>query len=197
MQKRKLGKSNLEVSATGFGCMGMSWSYGPPKDQREMISLLHAAVDRGVTFFDTAEVYGPLLNEELVDEALASKPPDCPLPAWCAQAVGQILGTVTDPSGAVVPNVRISAVQIATGLTRTTVSSAQGTYTLSQLPVGSHDVTVEASGFKTATCTGITLDVSQQRELDFTLSLAGAEEKVEVTAAPPLLTQPMDPWAAW
>jgi aryl-alcohol dehydrogenase-like predicted oxidoreductase len=71
VQKRKLGKSNLEVSALGFGCMGMSWSYGPAKDKREMISLLHAAVERGVTFFDTAEVYGPLLNEELVGEALA------------------------------------------------------------------------------------------------------------------------------
>jgi aryl-alcohol dehydrogenase-like predicted oxidoreductase len=71
MQKRKLGKNNLEVSAIGFGCMGMSWSYGPPKDKQEMISLLHEAVDRGVTFFDTAEVYGPLVNEELVGEALA------------------------------------------------------------------------------------------------------------------------------
>jgi aryl-alcohol dehydrogenase-like predicted oxidoreductase len=71
VQKRKLGSSDLEVSAIGFGCMGMSWSYGPPKDKREMISLLHAAVERGVTFFDTAEVYGPLLNEELVGEALA------------------------------------------------------------------------------------------------------------------------------
>ena len=71
MQKRKLGKSNFEVSALGFGCMGMSWSYGPPKDKQEMISLLHAAVDRGVTFFDTAEVYGPLVNEELVGEGLA------------------------------------------------------------------------------------------------------------------------------
>jgi aryl-alcohol dehydrogenase-like predicted oxidoreductase len=70
MQKRKLGKNNLEVSAIGFGCMGMSWSYGPPKDKHEMIALLHAAVDRGVTFFDTAEVYGPLVNEELVGEAL-------------------------------------------------------------------------------------------------------------------------------
>jgi len=71
MQKRKLGKSNFEVSALGFGCMGMSWSYGPPKDKQEMTSLLHAAVDRGVTFFDTAEVYGPLVNEELVGEGLA------------------------------------------------------------------------------------------------------------------------------
>jgi len=71
MQKRKLGKSNLEVSALGLGCMGMSFSYGPPKDKKEMTDLLHAAVDRGITFFDTAEVYGPFLNEELVGEALA------------------------------------------------------------------------------------------------------------------------------
>jgi aryl-alcohol dehydrogenase-like predicted oxidoreductase len=70
MQKRKLGKSNLEVSAIGLGCMGMSFSYGPPKDKQEMTRLLHAAVDRGVTFFDTAEVYGPYINEELVGEAL-------------------------------------------------------------------------------------------------------------------------------
>ena len=71
MQKRKLGQSNLEVSALGLGCMGMSFSYGPPKDKKEMTNLLHAAVDRGITFFDTAEVYGPFLNEELVGEALA------------------------------------------------------------------------------------------------------------------------------
>jgi len=71
MQKRKLGKSNLEVSTLGLGCMGMSFSYGPPKDKKEMTDLLHAAVDRGVTFFDTAEVYGPFLNEELLGEALA------------------------------------------------------------------------------------------------------------------------------
>src|SRR6201982_2521197 len=71
MQKRKLGKGNLEVSALGLGCMGMSFSYGPPKDKKEMTDLLHAAVERGITFFDTAEVYGPYLNEELVGEALA------------------------------------------------------------------------------------------------------------------------------
>jgi aryl-alcohol dehydrogenase-like predicted oxidoreductase len=71
MHKRKLGKSNLEVSAIGLGCMGMSFSYGPPEDKQEMTSLLRAAVDRGITFFDTAEVYGPYLNEELVGEALA------------------------------------------------------------------------------------------------------------------------------
>jgi aryl-alcohol dehydrogenase-like predicted oxidoreductase len=71
MQKRKLGKSGLEVSALGLGCMGMSFSYGPPKDKKEMTSLLRAAIERGVTFFDTAEVYGPFTNEELVGEALA------------------------------------------------------------------------------------------------------------------------------
>jgi aryl-alcohol dehydrogenase-like predicted oxidoreductase len=71
MQKRKLGSGGLEVSELGFGCMGMSHSYGPPKDKKEMTALLHAAVDLGVTFFDTAEVYGPLINEELVGEALA------------------------------------------------------------------------------------------------------------------------------
>jgi aryl-alcohol dehydrogenase-like predicted oxidoreductase len=70
MQKRILGKSGLEVSAIGLGCMGMSFSYGPPKDRKEMISLLHAAAERGITFFDTAEVYGPYTNEELVGEAL-------------------------------------------------------------------------------------------------------------------------------
>jgi len=71
MKKRKLGNCNLEVSAIGLGCMGMSFSYGPPKDKQEMTSLLRAAVERGITFFDTAEVYGPFLNEELVGEALA------------------------------------------------------------------------------------------------------------------------------
>jgi len=71
MQTRKLGNSNLEVSAIGLGCMGMSFSYGPPKDKQEMISLLRTAVERGITFFDTAEVYGPYTNEELLGEALS------------------------------------------------------------------------------------------------------------------------------
>src|SRR5438270_7795348 len=71
MQKRKLGKSNLEVSALGLGCMGMSFGLGPPGDKQEMIALIRSAVERGVTFFDTAEVYGPFTNEELVGEALA------------------------------------------------------------------------------------------------------------------------------
>lgn len=70
MQKRKLGSSNLEVSALGLGCMGMSFGYGPPADKQKMISLIRSAVERGVTFFDTAEVYGPFTNEELVGEAL-------------------------------------------------------------------------------------------------------------------------------
>jgi len=70
MQKRKLGNNGLEVSAIGLGCMGMSFSYGPPKDKQEMISLMRTAVERGVTFFDTAEFYGPFTNEELVGEAL-------------------------------------------------------------------------------------------------------------------------------
>src|SRR2546422_1404846 len=71
MQKRKLGKSNLEVSALGLGCMGMSFGLGPPADKKEMIALIRSAVERAVTFFDTAEVYGPFTNEELVGEALA------------------------------------------------------------------------------------------------------------------------------
>src|SRR5215467_12154506 len=71
MEKRKLGKGNLEVSALGLGCMGMSFGYGPAGDKQEMISVIRAAVERGVTFFDTAELYGPYTNEELVGEALA------------------------------------------------------------------------------------------------------------------------------
>jgi aryl-alcohol dehydrogenase-like predicted oxidoreductase len=71
MEQRKLGSSGLEVSALGLGCMGMSFAYGPPPDRQEMISLLRAAVERGVTFFDSAEAYGPFTNEELVGEALA------------------------------------------------------------------------------------------------------------------------------
>src|SRR5664279_4674183 len=71
MLKRKLGKSNLEVSALGLGCMGMSFAYGPAPDKKEMITLLHKAVELGVTLFDTAEAYGPFINEELLGEALA------------------------------------------------------------------------------------------------------------------------------
>src|ERR1700686_4280445 len=71
MQKRKLGKSNLEVSVLGLGCMGLSFGFGPPVEKKEGISLIRAAVEHGITFFDTAEIYGPYTNEELVGEALA------------------------------------------------------------------------------------------------------------------------------
>src|SRR6266705_331146 len=91
MQKRKLGKSGLEVSAIGLGCMGMSFSYGPPADKQEMIALLRAAVERGVTFFDTAEVYGPFTNEELVGEALA--------PFRGKVAIATKFGFKLDPTG--------------------------------------------------------------------------------------------------
>ncbi len=74
MKKRQLGKSGLEVSALGLGCMGMSIAYGPPADRQEMIALIRKAVERGVTFFDTAELYGPYTNEELAGEALAPFP---------------------------------------------------------------------------------------------------------------------------
>ncbi len=91
MQKRKLGNSNLEVSAVGLGCMGMSFSYGPPKDKQEMTALLRAAVERGVTFFDTAEVYGPFTNEELVGEAL--------FPFRGQVAIATKFGFKLDPNG--------------------------------------------------------------------------------------------------
>jgi aryl-alcohol dehydrogenase-like predicted oxidoreductase len=92
MHKRKLGKSNLEVSAIGLGCMGMSQSYGPPPgDKQQMISLIRSAVERGVTFFDTAEVYGPFVNEELVGEALA--------PLRRQVVIATKFGFKIDPSG--------------------------------------------------------------------------------------------------
>ena len=92
MQKRKLGTSNLEVSALGLGCMGMSFGYGPPADKKEMISLIRTAVERGVTFFDTAEVYGPFTNEELVGEALA--------PLRDQVVIATKFGFAADPAGA-------------------------------------------------------------------------------------------------
>src|SRR5262249_24543445 len=104
------------------------------------------------------------------------------------QAIGEILGTVRDPTGAVVPQAKITAVETATGLARTTISGAEGTYALPQLPVGTYDGTAGVAGFKSASTRGITLDDSQQRELDFTLTLAGAQQEIEVNAAPPLLT---------
>src|SRR5208337_1355725 len=91
MQKRKLGKSGLEVSALGLGCMGMSMAYGPPADKKEMITLIGKAVERGVTFFDTAELYGPFTNEELVGEALA--------PFRGRVVIATKFGIKMDPSG--------------------------------------------------------------------------------------------------
>ena len=104
-----------------------------------------------------------------------------------AQAVGEIVGVVKDPSGAVVPSAKVTAVQEGTRFTHSTVSGASGTYSLPDLLVGTYDVTAEAQGFKEATSTGITLDVTQHREVDFTLGLAGTTQTVQVTAAPPLL----------
>src|SRR2546426_1624819 len=91
MQKRRLGNSNLEVSAVGLGCMGMSQSYGLPPDKQAMISLIRTAVERGVTFFDTAEIYGPYTNEELVGEALA--------PVRAEVVIATKFGIKLDPSG--------------------------------------------------------------------------------------------------
>ena len=91
MKKRKLGKGGLEVSAIGLGCMGMSFGYGPPADRKEMVSLIRKAVDLGVTFFDTAEVYGPFANEELVGEALA--------PVRGRVAIATKFGFKLDPDG--------------------------------------------------------------------------------------------------
>jgi aryl-alcohol dehydrogenase-like predicted oxidoreductase len=91
MQKRRLGKNGLEVSALGLGCMGISMAYGPPADKKEMIALIGKAVERGVTFFDTAELYGPYTNEELVGEALA--------PFRGHAVIATKFGIKLDPSG--------------------------------------------------------------------------------------------------
>src|SRR6202167_4347629 len=101
MQKRKLGKSNLEVSAIGLGCMGMSFGLGPPADKKEMISLIRSAVEHGVTFFDTAEAYGPFTNEELVGEALA--------PLRDQVVIATKFGCKPDPNGGPALNTRWTA----------------------------------------------------------------------------------------
>jgi hypothetical protein len=104
-----------------------------------------------------------------------------------AQAVGAIVGFVTDPSGAVVPGVKVTATRVETGVSQSTVTSGAGAYTIPNLLVGTYSVTADAAGFKTGSATGITLDVAQQRAVDFKLALAGVTSKVEVNAAPPLL----------
>src|ERR1700683_1701084 len=103
-----------------------------------------------------------------------------PLPIW-AQATGTIGGTVTDPTGAVIPGAKITAKRVETGVSQSTVTGGAGTYTIPNLVVGTYDVTAEGGGFKTAAATGITLDVSQQREVDFKLTVVGVESTVEVT----------------
>lgn len=114
-----------------------------------------------------------------------------------AQAVGEITGTVTDPTGAVVPDVSVTATNVATGVSQTTLSTAAGTYTLARLLVGTYDVTAEAKGLKKERASGLTLDVSQQRELNFTLAIGEVTSTVEVSAAPPLLTPRMRPSRMW
>ena len=109
----------------------------------------------------------------------------CPLAF--GQAVGAITGTVTDPSGAVIPGVKVTATRVETGVSQFTVTSGAGTYTIPRLVVGTYNVTAEAAGFKTATADGITLDVSQERAVDFKLVLPGVTAEVQVSAAPPLL----------
>jgi len=108
-------------------------------------------------------------------------------PCLRAQAVGAITGTVTDPTGAVIPGAKVTATRVETGVSQFTVTSGAGTYTIPRLVVGTYTVTAEAEGFKTGTAKGITLDVAQQREVDFKLALAGVTSTVEVNAAPPLL----------
>jgi hypothetical protein len=103
------------------------------------------------------------------------------------QSTGTIVGTVTDPSGAVIPGAKITATRVETGISQSTVTSSAGTYTIPNLGVGSYNITAEGGGFKPGTASGITLDVSQQRQVDFKLTVVGVESTVEVNAAPPLL----------
>lgn len=109
-----------------------------------------------------------------------------PLPTR-AQGVGEVVGTVTDPTGAVIPNAKVTATRVDTHVSQSTVTTSAGTYTIPRLPVGTYTVTAEATGFQKGTADGITLDVSQQREVNFKLALAGIASTVEVTAAPPLM----------
>ena len=109
-----------------------------------------------------------------------------PLPIW-AQATGTIVGTVADPSGAVIPGAKVTATNVATGVSQSTVTGSAGTYTIPNLGVGNYNISAEGSGFKTASANAITLDVSQTRQVDFKLALVGVESTVEVNTTPPLL----------
>jgi len=108
-------------------------------------------------------------------------------PSVSAQAVGKILSTVTDQTGAVIPKATVKATRTATGVSQSTVTAASGTYTIPNLGVGTYVVTVTVPGFNSGTAPGITLDVSQQRQVDFTLTVAGVASTVSVTTAPPLV----------
>ena len=110
-----------------------------------------------------------------------------PQHVW-AQATGAITGTITDPTGAVIPGAKVTATRIETGVSQSTVATAAGTYTIPNLVVGTYDVTAEGQGFKAASATGVTLDVSQTRQVDFKLTLMGVESTVEVNTTPPLIT---------
>ena len=110
---------------------------------------------------------------------------DCPFAH--AQAVGAITGTVTDPSGAIIPGAKVTATRVETGVAQSTVTTGAGSYTIPSFVVGTYNVVAEAQGFKTGTAENITLDVSQQRAVDFKLVLAGVTQQVEVNAAPPLI----------
>lgn len=106
-----------------------------------------------------------------------------------AQATGSIVGAVADPSGAVIPNAKVTATRVGTNVSQSTVTSTAGTYTIPNLVVGTYNVAAEAVGFKTGSATEITLDVSQQRQVDFKLALVGVASRVEVNMAPPLLVK--------
>jgi len=108
-------------------------------------------------------------------------------PCLFAQAVGSITGTVSDPTGAVVAGAKVTATRIDTGVSQSTVTTGTGSYTLPRLDVGTYNLACEATGFKTGSAAGITLDVSQTRSVDFTLVVSGVTQSVEVNAAPPLL----------
>ena len=109
-----------------------------------------------------------------------------PLPIW-AQSTGAIVGTVTDPSGAVIPGAKVTATRVDTGVSQSTVTGGTGNYTIPNLVVGTYNITAEGQGFKSGSATGITLDVSQTRQVDFKLAVTGVESTVEVDATPPLL----------
>lgn len=134
----------------------------------------------------TDAVDRPAINHKLGRWLLLALLSSLPLPIW-AQATGTIVGTVTDPSGAVVPGAKVTATNVATGVSQSTVTTGAGTYTIPNLVVGTYNVSVEGQGFKPGSATAITLDVTQTRQVDFKLAVVGVESTVEVNTAPPLI----------